>query len=233
MLRTLSTIHINNLLLLNRIPQQNSHFLLLLLVLLLLLLLRPLLLLLLQINIDTIVTNVTKSSRDPMNCRHMSLLNMVKVSLVNSDHQPFSSNAALKVHIKQKHGEGTAVNYQCPNCNYTSNRKDAVTAHEVKQHGRKLREDEIVKCPIADKGCTKTFLTMENCEWHVRLICQKQADVKCQDPTCTRQFKNKNQMLVHYQIHTPEGQKWLCSVCNKQCASQQSYNNHMKKHQKQ
>ena len=50
----------------------------------LLLLLRPLLLLLLQINIDTIVTNVTKSSRDPMNCRHMSLLNMVKVSLVNS-----------------------------------------------------------------------------------------------------------------------------------------------------
>ena len=89
------------------------------------------------------------------------------------DHQPFSSNAALKVHIKQKHGEGTAVNYQCPNCNYTSNRKDAVTAHEVKQHGRKLRENEIVKCPNADKGCTKTFLTMENCKRHVRLICQK------------------------------------------------------------
>ena len=64
-------------------PSTNSHLLLLLLVLLLLLL-RPLLLLLLQINIDTIVTNVTKSSRDPMNCRHMSLLNMVKVSLVNS-----------------------------------------------------------------------------------------------------------------------------------------------------
>ena len=149
------------------------------------------------------------------------------------DHQPFSSNAALKVHIKQKHGEGTAVNYQCPNCNYTSNRKDAVTAHEVKQHGRKLREDEIVKCPNADKGCTKTFLTMENCKRHVRLICQKQAEVKCQDPTCTRQLKNKNQMLAHYQIHTPEGQKWLCSVCNKQCASQQSYNNHVKRHQKQ
>ena len=131
-----STIHINNLLLFNRIPQQNSHLLLLLLVLFLLLL-RPLLLLLLQINIDTIVTNVTKSSRDQMNCRHMSLLNMVKVSLVMCDHQPFSSYAALKVHIKQKHGEGTAVNYQCPN---TSNRKDAVTAHEVKQHGRKLRQ---------------------------------------------------------------------------------------------
>ena len=32
-------------------------------------------------------------------------------------------------------------------------------------------------------------------------------EVKCQHPTCTRQFKNKKQMLAHYQIHTPEGQK--------------------------
>ena len=63
------------------------------------------------------------------------------------EHQPFSSNAALKVHIKQKYGERTAVNYQCPSCNYTSNRKDAVTAHEVKHHGRKLTDDEIVKYP--------------------------------------------------------------------------------------
>ena len=63
--------------------QEDPSTNLLLLLLVLLLLLRPLLLLLLQINIDTIVTNVTKSSRDQMNCRHMSLLNMVKVSLVN------------------------------------------------------------------------------------------------------------------------------------------------------
>ena len=50
--------------------------------------------------------------------------------------------------------------------------------NEGKHHGRKLTEDEIVKCPNANKGCTKTFLTMENHKRHVRLICQKQADIK-------------------------------------------------------
>ena len=131
-------------------------------------------------------------------------------------HEPFASQAALNVHKSTKHGKQTAKIYNCDSCDYTSNRKDAVLAHKIKAHNLVLSEEEKVKCPNADKGCTKTFNTQEQCRRHLRLICQKTAEVKCKHEGCDRKFKNEVQMLTHYKIHTEEGKEWQCQICDKQ-----------------
>ena len=144
------------------------------------------------------------------------------------DIKPFGSQPALNVHMTTKHHKGKSKVYKCPDCDYTSNRTDAVKAHRVRNHGLQIEE---IKCPNAPE-CTKTFITDEQCRRHIRLICQKGATVKCKDPSCTRTFKNQQQMLQHFPIHTEAGREWLCKACGKQCSSLQSYNNHMKRHPK-
>ena len=147
------------------------------------------------------------------------------------DIKPFSSQPALNVHMTTKHQKAKSKVYSCPDCDYTSNRTDAVKAHRVMNHGLQIDEADMVKCPNAPE-CTKTFITDEQCRRHVRLICQKGATIKCKDPSCKRTFKNQQQMLQHYPVHTEAGKEWLCKVCGKQCASLQSYKQHMKRHPK-
>ena len=110
--------------------------------------------------------------------------------------------------------------------------KDAVLAHKIKAHNLVLSEEEKVKCPNADKGYTKTFNTQEQCRRYLRLIGQKTAEVKCKHEGCDRKFKNEEQMLTHYKIHTEEGKEWQCQIFDKQCASLQSFKQHMKRHPK-
>ena len=149
-------------------------------------------------------------------------------SCEHCDHDPFNSNAALKVHQKTKHGVGSSKNYQCGQCNYNSNRYDALLAHEVKQHGKVVADADMKHCP--NEGCTQKFITQEQLSRHLRLICQRGADIPCDDPTCKRVFKNRVQMKAHFASHTDEGKKWKCQECDKQFSSKQAYNNHMQRH---
>ena len=48
----------------------------------------------------------------------------------------------------------------------------------------------------------------------------------------TEKFKNEVHMHTHYKIHTEEGKEWQCQICDKQCASLQSFKQHMKRHPK-
>ena len=41
-----------------------------------------------------------------------------------------------------------------------------------------------------------------------------------------------SRMKCHYKIHTEEGKEWQCQICDKQCASLQSFKQHMKRHPK-
>ena len=147
------------------------------------------------------------------------------------DIKPFSSQPALNMHMTTKHQKAKSKVYSCPDCDCTSNRQDAVKAHRVRNHGLEIDEADMVKCPSAPE-CTKTFITDEQCRRHIRLICQKGATIKCKDPSCKRTFKTQQKMLSHYLIHTEAGKEWLCKVCGKQCASLQSFKQHIKRHLK-
>ena len=144
------------------------------------------------------------------------------------DHTPFNSKTALNVHLKTKHGMGKSATYACSQCDYTSNRKDAVLAHEVRKHNKVVPEADKKVCP--NEGCQSKFITQEQLNTHLRLICQKGADIPCQHQDCDKKFKNKQQMLAHFVVHTDEAKKWFCEECQKQLKSKQSFNNHMQMH---
>ena len=57
-------------------------------------------------------------------------------------------------------------------------------AHEVKQHGKVVADADMKHCP--NEGCTQKFITQEQLSRHLRLICQRGADIPCDDPTCKR-----------------------------------------------
>ena len=145
------------------------------------------------------------------------------------EHEPFQSIAALKVHQTKVHGKGAAKMYKCDTCNYSSNRKDALTAHKVKQHGLIIPENEMIPCNNAPQ-CKQKFITKENMRQHFRLICQKQATIKCPHATCDKTFKNQTQLKAHFKIHTAEKDQWYCGQCKKQFSSKQSYQQHMTRH---
>ena len=133
--------------------------------------------------------------------------------------------------MSTKHGQGTSKLYSCDHqgCSYKTNRKDALTAHQVKQHGKIIPEDEMIKCTKYPQ-CKQTFNTGENMRKHYKLICQKGADVKCIHPGCSRMFKNEVQMKYHYKVHTTKGKEWYCQICKKQFSSKQSFDHHNKRH---
>ena len=114
-------------------------------------------------------------------------------------------------------------------CDYTSNRKDAVLAHEVKQHNKVVPDSDKKACP--NEGCQAKFITKEQLSTHLKLICQKGADIPCKHQDCEKMFKNNQQMLAHFIIHTEQAKNWFCEECDKQLKSKQSYNNHMQMHQ--
>ena len=147
---------------------------------------------------------------------------------VHCDHTPFNSKSALNVHMKTKHGVGSSKMYSCEQCNYTSNRNDALLAHRVKQYAFVVPDEDMQHCP--NEGCNQKFLTKEQLSRYLRLICQKGADVPCDEPSCSRTFKNRQQMMAHYPIHTDEGKGWFCKECQKQLSSKQAYNQHMQRH---
>ena len=117
-------------------------------------------------------------------------------------HEPFASQAALNVHKSTKHGKQTAKIYNCDSCDYTSNRKDAVLAHKIKAHNLVLSEEEKVKCPNADKGCTKLSIPKNNVGGILGSFARKQqkSNVNMKDVTENSRMKCKCSPITRYTL---------------------------------
>ena len=144
----------------------------------------------------------------------------------------FISSAGLKVHLKGTHGIGTSKFYYCDyeGCDYKSNKRDAVPAHKMTEHGIECDKFEC-------EDCLKKFSTRDNLKKHNRdgrcpgaPVKKKQLHktIPCLEESCKKKFTTKVGAQGHYNTyHTAEGAAFICMLCNnKKFSNKQAYNYH-------
>ena len=141
----------------------------------------------------------------------------------------FSTNAALKTHIKNIHQKGWR--YLCIECEASGDKwgtdsRAEYTTHKVRKHGYKIRNKETKKVRVYKcRKCYKKFDGPSLLAKHKGRGCLKKKKVQCKD--CLKFYISERNLRLHRdQHHTPGAKTWVCHLCQKVCNSLAASLNH-------
>ena len=128
----------------------------------------------------------------------------------------FKFGKNLKAHIKTKH-EGV-YQYNCNQCDYSTDSKGYYKTHNVKHHGEQYICND----------CGKTFDSQPLLKRHQRHgMCTTFKNFICQICVPTRAFKSHISLIIHIKrFHTGQIPLVLCPKCKKEFASEESLRDH-------
>ena len=130
----------------------------------------------------------------------------------------------------QREEDGT---FKCSNCEFKTNRSDALLRHERLKHNKFNKQFAAIKKKIEKDGkwtcsmCDKTFNSIEDSENH--MILKQCKEFKCNQ--CDKVFRQKHNLTAHINtVHNTKNlQNFECEFCNKIFKHKRSLRKHLTK----